>query len=98
MALESLHERLDDLDEKTKEMRRATASLIEELEAVNNYQQRIDATGDARLKAVLAHNRDEEKEHAAMLLEWVRRNDEKFAEEIDTYLKTDRPIEELESD
>lgn len=98
MALESLHERRDDLDEKTKEMRRAMASLIEELEAVNNYQQRIDAAGDAKLKAILAHNRDEEKEHAAMLLEWMRRNDEKFAEEIGTYLKTDRPIEELESD
>lgn len=98
MALESLHERRDDLDAKTKEMRRAMASLIEELEAVDNYQQRIDAAEDPQLKAVLAHNRDEEKEHAAMLLEWMRRNDEKFAEEIDTYLKTDRPIEELESD
>ena len=98
MALEALQEKPEHLTESTLDMRRATASLMEEFEAVNNYQQRIDATGDARLKAVLAHNRDEEKEHAAMLLEWMRRNDEKFAEEIDTYLKTDRPIEELESD
>lgn len=95
MALEALHEERGKLSETTRDLRRATASLIEELEAVNLYQQRIDATGDAELKAILAHNRDEEKEHAAMLLEWLRRSDEKFAEEIGTYLNSRGPIQKL---
>lgn len=96
MALNSLFERQDDLSAKTLDLRRAVASLMEELEAVAIYQQRVDAAGDEELKAILAHNRDEEKEHAVMLMEWLRRSDEKFAEEVDTYIKTDKPITELE--
>jgi len=95
MALESLHERAEDLSEHTLDLRRATASLIEELEAVNYYQQRVDATQDAELKAILAHNRDEEIEHAAMLMEWLRRNHEKFAEEMQTYVNAKGAIHEL---
>jgi hypothetical protein len=95
MALETLHEKLESLTDKTLDMRRATASLIEELEAISNYQQRVDATGDSGLKAILAHNRDEEKEHAVMLIEWLRRGDEKLAEEIEAYVRSDSPIEKL---
>ena len=73
-------------------------SLIEELEAVNWYQQRVDATDDEELKAILAHNRDEEKEHAAMILEWLRRNDDAFAEELKTYLFTEGKITEIEEE
>jgi len=92
MALENLHERREDLSAETLDLRRGIASLIEELEAVAFYQQRVDATGDEELKAILAHNRDEEKEHAAMLIEWLRRTDETFAEEVATYLNTSGPI------
>jgi len=92
MALESLHERREDLSAETLDLRRATAALMEELEAVAFYQQRVDATADEELKAILAHNRDEEKEHAAMLIEWLRRADEKFGEEIQTHVGKSGPI------
>ena len=63
------------LSEETKNLERARKSLCEELEAINWYQERIEATKDTELKKILEHNRDEEKEHAAMLMEWIRKND-----------------------
>src|SRR5262245_10199989 len=78
MSSERLHEPAEALRAETVEMHRAIASLIEELEAVDWYAQRVDAAGDDELRAVLAHNRDEEKEHAAMTLEWIRRHDPHF--------------------
>ncbi len=92
----AFHESMDKLSKKTKELHRAIQSLIEELEAIDWYQQRVDATEDDELKEILAHNRDEEKEHAAMVLEWIRRNDEAVAEELKTYLFTDAKITEIE--
>jgi ferritin-like protein len=92
----SYHESLDKLSPKTLELHRAINSLIEELEAVIWYQQRVDATDNTELKEILAHNRDEEKEHAAMILEWIRRNDEAMAEELQTYLFTEGKITEIE--
>jgi len=92
MAHEGLHEAAEDLSEQTRDMHRAIVSLIEELEAVDWYQQRADACRSTELKAILAHNRDEEKEHAAMLLEWIRRQDAAFAKELKDYLFTDKPI------
>jgi len=83
MATSQLHEPAEDLGPETREMHRALVSLIEELEAVDWYGQRVDASGDEELKRVLAHNRDEEKEHACMTLEWVRRRDPAF----DRYLR-----------
>lgn len=65
----------DNLSEETKNLERARKSLCEELEAINWYQERIEVTKDAELKKILEHNRDEEKEHAAMLMEWIRKND-----------------------
>ena len=73
-------------------MHRAIISLMEELEAVDWYNQRIDVCKDEELKAVLIHNRDEEKEHAAMMLEWIRRKDPKFDEELKDYLFTDKSL------
>lgn len=90
------HEPLDKLSKKTLELHRALNSLIEELEAVDWYQQRVDATEDEELRDILAHNRDEEKEHAAMILEWIRRNDEAMSEELKTYLFTEGKITEIE--
>lgn len=75
---------------KTKELHRAYASRVEEIEAIDWYQQRIDVTADDSLRKILEHNREEEKEHASMLLEWVRRNDETFAREMKTALLRDR--------
>jgi ferritin-like protein len=92
MAHEGLHEAASDLSDETRNMHRAIVSLIEELEAVDWYQQRADACTDKELKAVLAHNRDEEKEHAAMLLEWMRRKDPVFSKELKDYLFTDKPL------
>jgi hypothetical protein len=66
------YEKYEDL---TWNLEKARQSLIEELEAINWYQERIDASEDESLKKILEHNRDEEKEHAAMLIEWIRRND-----------------------
>lgn len=96
MANEGFHEQIDDLSAETREMHRAIQSLMEELEAVDWYNQRVDACRDPELKAILAHNRDEEKEHAAMVLEWIRRKDPRFSKELKDYLFTDEPIAELE--
>ncbi len=90
------HEPMDKLSNKTKDLHRALNSLIEELEAVDWYQQRVDVTDDEELKDILAHNRDEEKEHAAMILEWIRRNDDAMAEELKTYLFTEGKITGIE--
>ncbi|HCK80379.1 MAG TPA: ferritin-like domain-containing protein [Candidatus Competibacter sp.] len=92
MASVGYHEPTDELSAQTRDMHRAIVSLMEELEAVDWYNQRVDACKDQALKAILAHNRDEEKEHASMLLEWIRRKDPKFDEELKGYLFTDKPI------
>jgi ferritin-like protein len=73
-------------------MHRAIESLKEELEAVDWYNQRVDVCTDEELKAILVHNRDEEKEHAAMILEWIRRQDPTFSHELKDYLFTEKPI------
>lgn len=73
-------------------MHRAITSLMEELEAVDWYNQRVNAGKDAGLRAILAHNRDEEKEHAAMVLEWIRRQDPSFDKELKDYLFTEKEI------
>lgn len=73
-------------------MQPAITSLMEELEAVDWYNQRVDACVDAELKAILEHNRDEEKEHAAMVLEWIRRRDPRMDKELTDYLFIDKPI------
>jgi ferritin-like protein len=90
------HEPVAELSPATRNVHRALASLIEELEAVDWYNQRVDVTDDETLKAVLAHNRDEEIEHAAMTLEWLRRQLPKFDQELRTYLFTSAPITEVE--
>ncbi len=80
------------LSEDTKDVHRALATLIEELEAVDWYHQRMDVTKDADLHAILEHHRDEEIEHAAMALEWLRRRLPKFDEELRAYLFKSGPI------
>jgi ferritin-like protein len=92
MANEGYHEPLDKLSKETMDMHRAIVSLMEELEAVDWYNQRVDACTDPDLKAILAHNRDEEKEHAAMVLEWIRRRDPKLDHELKDNLFTQGPI------
>ena len=96
MSSESYHEPIELLSETTKNMHRAIVSLREELEAVDWYQQRAEACSDPELKAILLHNKDEEIEHAMMALEWLRRSDAVFAQNIDTYLKSKGPITEVE--
>jgi ferritin-like protein len=91
-----LHESRDQLKPATIDRHRAVVSIMEELEAVDWYDQRVDATGDPELAAILAHNRDEEKEHAAMTLEWLRRHDPKLDEHLRTYLFTTKNILETE--
>jgi hypothetical protein len=81
MSNEGYHEPIAELSDETRDMHRAITSLMEELEAVDWYNQRMDACKDEELKAILKHNRDEEKEHAAMVLEWIRRRDPKLNEE-----------------
>src|SRR5262247_4298025 len=89
---DTYHEPLDKLSSATQDMHRALVSLQEELEAVDWYQQRADATEDAELKAILLHNMREEIEHASMVLEWLRRNDDTFAGQLKEYLFTDKDI------
>lgn len=92
MSNEGYHEPINELSDATRDMHRAIVSLMEELEAVDWYNQRVDACKDKELKAILAHNRDEEKEHAAMVLEWIRRNDPAMDKELKDYLFTKKSI------
>lgn len=92
MANEGYHEPYELLSDETRDMHRAIISLMEELEAIDWYNQRIDVCTDDELRSVLIHNRDEEKEHAAMMLEWIRRRDAKFDEELKDYLFTDKSL------
>ena len=96
MAHEGFHKAVESLHPLTLDRHRAIESIMEELEAVDWYDQRVDATDDAELAAVLAHNRDEEKEHAAMTLEWLRRRDPVLDEHLRTYLFTEGSILEIE--
>ena len=92
MANEGYHEPIEELSDETRDMHRAIISLMEELEAVDWYNQRVDACKDPELAAILEHNRDEEKEHAAMVLEWIRRRDPSFDDELRDYLFTEKEI------
>ncbi|MDT8383667.1 MAG: ferritin-like domain-containing protein [Gammaproteobacteria bacterium] len=92
MANEGYHEPIGELSDETRDMHRAITSLMEELEAVDWYNQRVDVCKDKELKAILAHNRDEEKEHAAMVLEWIRRQDPFMDKQLKEFLFTDTPI------
>ncbi len=87
-----MHEDRNNLSEKTLNLKRAIDSLKEEIEAVDWYNQRADATNDEQLKEILLHNANEEKEHAAMVIEWLRRNDEGFDKELREYLFTEGDI------
>jgi uncharacterized protein len=92
------HESKDLLAPETIDRHRAIVSIQEELEAVDWYDQRVDATSDSSLAAVLAHNRDEEKEHAAMTLEWLRRHDPVLDRHLRTYLFTAEPVTQVEAE
>jgi ferritin-like protein len=92
-----LHESAEVLKAETVDRHRAIVSLMEELEAVDWYDQRVDAATDEELRAILAHNRDEEKEHAAMVLEWLRRRDGALDAHLRTYLFTEGSIEAIEA-
>ncbi len=97
-ASATFHEDARQLSPETMNLHRAIVSLQEELEAVDWYRQRADACTDAELKAILLHNMREEIEHASMLLEWLRRNNEDFNKQFQTYLFTNKPILEVEED
>ncbi len=96
MALEYFHEPREKLPPAVLNLKRALASVIEELEAVSWYNERAAGETDPELREILIHNRNEEIEHSMMLLEWVRRKYPEFAEEMRTYMFTEAPITELE--
>ena len=98
MSSESLHAPRERLSKHALRLHHALVSLIEELDAVDWYRQRADDTEDEALKGLLLHNMREEMEHASMLLEWIRRSDADFAAHLKTYLFTEKPILEIESD
>jgi ferritin-like protein len=98
MGSEGLHEPAERLGEATIDRHRALTSLVEELEAVDWYDQRVQATNDPGLADVLAHNRDEEKEHASMTLEWLRRHDPVLDRHLRTYLFTSEPVTDVEAE
>jgi len=96
MSSEGTHVPFEKLSRKTVLLHYALASLQEELEAIDWYRQRADDAEDADLKAVMLHNAGEETEHAAMVLEWIRRNDPRFDKELREYLFSSGPITEVE--
>jgi len=96
MSSETLHVPRERLKPHTLLLHYAISSLMEELEAVDWYRQRADDTEDGNLRAVILHNAKEEMEHAAMLIEWIRRNEPLFDKQLREYLFTDKPIVEVE--
>ncbi|MBT3408351.1 ferritin [archaeon] len=88
-----IHEERANLTGNTLDMKRAIDSLREELEAVDYYNQRADACKNEDLKKILKHNGNEEKEHSAMLIEWIRRNDPEFEKELKDYLFTEKELD-----
>jgi ferritin-like protein len=92
MASIGFHESEERLRPATRDLHRAIVSLMEELEAIDWYQQRVDATEDAELRAILQHNRDEEAEHAVMVLEWLRRHDAVLDRKLRAYLFSEGSI------
>ncbi|HKH25654.1 MAG TPA: encapsulin-associated ferritin-like protein [Acidimicrobiia bacterium] len=92
----TLHESPEVLGSEAIDRHRAIVSVMEELEAIDWYDQRAIATGDDELRAVLEHNRDDEKEHAAMALEWLRRHDAFLDGQLRKYLFIDGSIAALE--
>ncbi len=96
--MSNYHEPMDLLDEKTRNISRALNSFKEEIEAIDWYNQRVAASQDPQLKSIMAHNRDEEIEHACMALEWLRRNMEGWDENLRTYLFSDGDITALEDE
>jgi uncharacterized protein len=96
MAHEGYHEPYELLTDETRDMHRAIISLMEELEAIDWYQQRADVVKDQELREVLVHNKNEEIEHATMTLEWIRRKSQTFDQNLHTYLFSDGPITEVE--
>jgi len=92
MAHDSLHAPRERLTAETVASHQAIVSLMEELEAIDWYRQRADDCDDEELRSVLIHNRRDEMEHAAMLLEWIRRSDEHFASQLEKFFRADGPI------
>ena len=92
MSKEGLHVPREKLSRATLNKHYAITSIIEELEAVDWYRQRADDCDDAELRAILLHNAREELEHAAMVLEWLRRNDDEAAEQFKEYLFSEGSI------
>lgn len=95
MAGETLHEDAGILGPEILDRHRAISTVMEELEAIDWYDQRIKASSNEQLRAILAHNRDEEKEHASMVLEWIRRHDAGFDKHMRRFLFTTDPIRQL---
>ena len=96
MSSVGFHVPIEKLSERTKTIHYAITSLMEELEAVDWYNQRVHACKDKQLAQVLAHNRDEEIEHACMTLEWIRRHNQRFDKELREYLFKEGPIKDRE--
>ena len=95
MAGETLHEEREELGPDILDRHRAISTIMEELEAIDWYDQRIKASSNAELQTVLLHNRNEEKEHCSMLVEWLRRHDDEFNSHLKTYLFSQGPIREV---
>ena len=92
MSSENLHAPRERLSRHTLRLHHAIVSVMEEIEAADWYRQRADDTEDESLKAILLHNMREEMEHASMLLEWIRRNSDHFAGQLDKFLHLEGPI------
>ncbi len=89
------YEVAEDMSEGVKDLSRARQSLIEEFEAMMFYDERADATKDKDLRSVMEHNRDDEKEHAVLLLEWIRRHDKRMDKELKEILFSKKEMKVL---
>lgn len=96
--MQNFHEPVEEISKDTRNFIRALNTLKEEVEAIDWYQQRLDAATNEELKNILTHNRDEEMEHACMALEWLRRNMPAWDKKMKTYLFTEGPLTEIEEE
>lgn len=96
MSSDEYQEETIKLTAPTMDMHRAITSLSEKLIELDRSNQRIDACTDSSLLSILVMSRDVQKQHIAMLLEWMRRHDPKFDGALRTTLFKAGPIAEDE--
>ena len=86
MGFNQYHEPADELSQETRTLARMFASLTEESEAINWYEQRISVEKDEDAKAIMIAAQTEEFKHFGMDLEFLLRKIPKWQKVLEPIL------------